>query len=322
MSLSLRIVITVLFVSMASTSCFAASPLKVVTFSGKESVWNKNMEIFFEHARQDLPEVRFRQVGGPEAIPPFEQIEALRRGIVDVALLPAAYFVPQLPQADAMKLSPFLPWEERDKGIFDYYNKLMQEKLGVFYLGKITGGIKYRFYLKKAIQDPHLSGLKIRVTPIYEPFVRALRGIPVTMAPGEVYIALERGVVDGFGWPSIGIRDQGWQEAIRYVVEPGFYQTDVCILFNLKSWNRLKASTRKKLQTIMVRVEKESHALSRNMELEEAAFLSERGIVTIRFDKSANEQYLEEAYEAGWTKIASRSPNDLSTLRTLMKRRP
>ncbi len=42
-------------------------------------------------------------------------------------------------------------------------------------------------------------------------------------APGEVYTALERGVVDGYGWPITGIFDLGWHEKTKYRVDPGFY---------------------------------------------------------------------------------------------------
>ena len=45
----------------------------------------------------------------------------------------------------------------------------------------------------------------------------------VTTPPGEVYTALERGVVDGYGWPILGIFDLGWQEKTKYRVDPGFY---------------------------------------------------------------------------------------------------
>ena len=31
--------------------------------------------------------------------------------------------------------------------------------------------------------------------------VEALGGTAITTPPGEVYTALERGVVDGYGWP-------------------------------------------------------------------------------------------------------------------------
>ena len=61
------------------------------------------------------------------------------------------------------------------------------------------------------------------------------------MAPGEVYTALERGVVDGYAWPLVGIFDLGWAEKTKFRVDPGFYAIELGVVFNLASWNKLTA---------------------------------------------------------------------------------
>ena len=58
----------------------------------------------------------------------------------------------------------------------------------------------------------------------------------VQTAPGEVYTALERGVVDGYGWPTIGIFDLGWEKVTKVRFEPGFYAVDINVLVNLNTW--------------------------------------------------------------------------------------
>ncbi|MDO9574546.1 MAG: TRAP transporter substrate-binding protein DctP, partial [Candidatus Contubernalis sp.] len=165
-----------------------------------------------------------------------------------------------------------------------------------------------------------LSGLKIRVTPIYEPFVRVLDGIPVTMAPGEVYIALERGVVDGFGWPSIGVSDLGWQEAVKYIIGPGFYQTDVCVLFNLNSWKRLDEKTRNLLIGVMEKVERESYELSQEMAKKEREFLVGKGLKFIEFKGKEGKEYLDKAFRSGWDRVIAKSPVTGNKLREMMEK--
>ncbi len=304
------------------SSPLQAAELKTVTFAARDSVWVKHFRLFTDGVeKESRGSIRFRFVGGPEAIPPFEQIDALRRGVVDAALLPGAYFVPHLPEADAMKLSPYLPREERRRGIHRVFRDLMESRLGIVYLGRVTGGVKYHFYLKKPIRKPDLSGLKIRVTPIYEPFVRALKGIPITTAPGEVYIALERGVVDGFGWPSIGILDLGWHEVVKYVVMPGFYQTDVCILLNGKAWERLGEKDRLLLQKVMDEAEAQSHSLAMEMEKAEQQFLLGYGIKAITFSGREGAAYLETAYRSAWERVLQKSPIQGRAIRDLMEAR-
>ena len=81
----------------------------------------------------------------------------------------------------------------------------------------------FHLYLTKPITKPDLTGFKIRITPVYRDFFTALGATVVQTAPGEVYTALERGVVDGYGWPIGGIFDFGWHEKTKYRVDPGFY---------------------------------------------------------------------------------------------------
>lgn len=303
------------------SSARSASPLKTVTFAATNTVWVRQFHIFTDAVSRDAKYgMRFTFVGGPEAIPPFEQIEAVRHGVVDVALLPAAYFVPQLPEADAMKLSPYSPMDERKNGIFAFYRQLMEERLNVVYLGKLAGGVSYHLYLKRPVSKPDLTGLKIRVTPIYEPFVRALGGVGVTTAPGEVYVALERAIVDGFGWPAIGIHEMGWQEVIRYVVEPGFYQTDVCVLMNKRRWEGLSAQERTHIGETMKKAEEESYHVSRKIAGQERQLLVGKGIKTIEFKGAQRNFYLDTAYRAAWEKVLAKTPRTGELLKKLMER--
>ncbi len=300
--------------------CTGAATLKAITFTTTNSVWMRQFKTFTDAVSQGSKHrTRFVFVGGPEAIPPFEQIEAVRRGVVDVALLPAAYFVPQLPEADAMKLSRISPMQERKQGVFGFFQELMGKRLNVVYLGKIAGGVQYHFYLKKPVKKPDFTGLKIRVTPVYEPFVKALGGVSVSTAPGEVYVALERAIVDGFGWPSIGVHEMGWQEVIRYVVEPGFYQTDVCVLINKARWDTLPKEEQIFLARTMERIERESYDISRKMAEQEKELLRRKGIQTIEFKDASGQFYIETAYRAGWEKVLERSPATGQILKKLME---
>ena len=90
----------------------------------------------------------------------------------------------------------------------------------------------FHLYLNKQITAPDLTGLKLRITPVYRDFFQALGATVVQTAPGEVYTSLERGVVDGYGWPITGIFDLGWHEKTKYRVDPGFYTAEVSILIN------------------------------------------------------------------------------------------
>ena len=102
----------------------------------------------------------------------------------------------------------------------------------------------FHLYLNKPIDKPDLTGLKIRITPVYRDFFQALGATVIQTAPGEVYTALERGVVDGYGWPIGGIFDLDWQEKTKYRVDPGFYDAEVSIIMNRRTWDSSTAEQR------------------------------------------------------------------------------
>ena len=105
----------------------------------------------------------------------------------------------------------------------------------------------FHIYLNKKIDKLDFTGLKIRVTPVYKDIVEAMGGTTVTTAPGEVYTALERGVVDGYGWPVTGIFDLGWEKVTKFRIEPAFYSVEVGVLVNLDVWKGLNDEQKKVL---------------------------------------------------------------------------
>lgn len=256
--------------------------------------------------------------GGPEAIPSFEQIEAVTGGMVQMALLPATYYVPQMPVAEAVKLSTYTPWEEREKGVYDFLNKLHQERLNAYYVGRFSPGVPFHLYVNKKIEKPDLSGMKIRVTPAYKPFVEKLGGVAVTTSPGEVYTALERGVVDGYGWPATKISDFGWHEITKYMIDPGFYQVDVGIIMNLDFWKGLPEDLKKIINEVAMETERDAVKHLASMIDKEKQFIASKGVKMIEFKGENKEYFLKTAYDEAWKEVFKRSPKNGPKMKELL----
>ena len=293
--------------------------LKVATAWAENGTYNDGFWKFHDkiNAGNDV-NLKLKWVGGPEAIPPFELIEALKNGVVDMVNLAGAYYVPQLPEVDALKLSKITPQQERENGFYDFMNQLHQEKVNAFYLGRSTPNIKYQLYMNKEINNPDLKGFSIRVTPIYKALVEALGGAPVTIQPGEVYTALERGVVQGYGWPTIGISDFGWEEVTKYMINPGFYQVDVVILVNKDKWAKLSPEQQNYLKETMIGVEKEAAAHYGEKAVKDLAKNAEKGIKVIEFSPEDAKKYLDTAYEAGWRDVLKAAPENGPKLKEMI----
>ncbi|HWQ39318.1 MAG TPA: TRAP transporter substrate-binding protein DctP [Burkholderiales bacterium] len=259
-------------------------------------------------------------LGGPKAIPSFETGNAVRSGVVDLALTTGAFYTNLMPEADALKLAQIPMAEQRRNGAYDYINRLWQQKANMVYLARTVEGTPFHVYLNKKIDQPDLSGLKLRITPVYRDFFQALGAQVVQTAPGELYTALERGVVDGYGWPITGIFDLSWHEKTRYRVDPGFYNAEVSIVANLDTWKRLSAAQREMLDSWALWIESQNASFWSAEVARETRRQAEAGIQTIQLNGAHAKAFLDKAYEAGWAGIIRQSPEHGPRLRALLSK--
>ena len=222
--------------------------LRAVSSFAEGTEFSKNFERFIEKVNADGKGViKINYIGGPRAVPPFEVGNAVRTRVVDIANVTGAFYTNLMPEADGFKLNGKPMSEQRKNGTWEYINQLHNQKLNSQYLARQFHNVPFHIYLNKKIDKIDFSGLKIRVTPVYRDMVEALGGTPITTAPGEVYTALERGVVDGYGWPVTGIFDLGWDKVTKFRMEPPFYSVEVNVLVNLDAWKALNDAQRKVL---------------------------------------------------------------------------
>ena len=257
-------------------------------------------------------------LGSSEIVPPFEQFEAVRDGVVDVLMTAGAYYKAQLPEAAAGLGSTKFASELRKNG----YLALMREihaKHGVYYHSNVGGtkGNGFRCYSNKKLASSDLSGMKMRVSPTYVPLVTALKGTPILMKAGEVYTALERGVVDGYCWTFLGIRDYGFHEVTKYVIDIPFYSNDTAILINMGTWNKLPADIRRAIDAVGPDIEIAVEKFMTDMNNKEDAALKKEGLEFITFDAAEIQKWKDAAYTSHWRFIKDKSPEYGDKLKAL-----
>ncbi len=183
--------------------------LKAASAFSEGTYYARNFERFIKKVNDEGKGiVQIRYVGGPKAIPTFEIANALRSGVIDLANTTTSFTTGVVPEGVAMNYTRLTMAEMRRNGVIDYMNGIFQSK-GLYYYARTAEGIQFYIYSNKTIDKADLSGLKLRIAPVYRDFFQQLGASVVQTAPGEVYTALERGVVDGYGWPLIGIFDLG-----------------------------------------------------------------------------------------------------------------
>jgi TRAP-type C4-dicarboxylate transport system substrate-binding protein len=312
---------TVLLAILAALTASAAGAqevtLRAVSAFAEKTLFARNFERFIDRVNETgKGQVKINYIGGPRAMPPFEVGNAVRTKVVDIANVPGAFYSNLMPEAEAAKLLSKPMSEQRANGTWQLLNQIHNQKVNAQYLARQFHNVPFHIYLTKKIDKVDFTGLKIRVTPIYRDIVDALGGTAITTAPGEVYTALERGVVDGYGWPILGIFDFGWEKVTKYRMEPSFYAAEVNVLVNLDAYKGLTAAQRKVLDDAALWLEGlDSESV--------AAIAAERerqakaGIQAIDFGPAAAKAFIDKANDVAWQAVIRRAPENGPKLRQL-----
>jgi TRAP-type C4-dicarboxylate transport system substrate-binding protein len=290
--------------------------LKAGTFLPLTINFGEPFKWFVDHVNQTgKGQIQIRVVGGPEAVPPFQLGNAIKSGVLDMIVAPPSYYKGLLPVADGDILTHMSYTEQRKSGAWAYLNELHNKKVNAWYLGAYGDGVQFHLYLRQPIKSvADLKGLKLRSAPNYQAFFTALGATTVVTPPGEVYTALERGVIDGYGWPLWGIQDQGWDKFTKVRVDPGFYNVACNILVNLPKWKSLTDAQRKVLSDSAEWLEHEFPKRAAERNAAEEAYQKKAGIQVLNFgagfEKQANEMY--------WSQLSKIDAGEAAKLKKLL----
>jgi len=292
--------------------------LKAVNAFQEGTYYARNFERFVKKVNDEGKGiVQINYLGGPKAIPTLEQGAALRNGVVDLANIATSFTAGVSPESLALNYAT-LPWPElRRNGALEYLNRLMMDK-GLYYFARTADGVPYHIYLNKKIDKADLSGLKIRIAPIYREFFTRLGASVMQVPPGEVFTALDRGVVDGYGWPLTGIFDLGWHEKTKFRVDPGFYNVEVGIMFSARTWNALTPAQREFLSRQVAWVESLYAEMAAKDAPAEIKRQADAGIQVIQLPEAEARRMLALSQEAGWAAVINASPTHGPKLREMM----
>jgi TRAP-type C4-dicarboxylate transport system substrate-binding protein len=182
--------------------------------------------------------LRFTQ-HGPDVVPPFHQFEPVQAGLFDLLLTPPSYHSGSVPAAIALGGigGPKKAWRAAGlwRALDELYRLRNLKLLAILQMGTRSA----QMVLREPIGPNGLSGRKIRGTLTYQPLIRALGGIPVSLPSHEIFASLERGVIDGAAIGVVGAEQLRFHEVSNYLLRPTFGVLNMIILINVESWERL-----------------------------------------------------------------------------------
>ncbi len=268
--------------------------------------------------------IKINYLGGPEVITAPDQAQAIRTGVIDLLYGAANYYQGVVPEGDAIIASGKKPWEARANGGWKLLQDVHAKKMGTYLLGWPGANFPFYIYLRDtpklaANGIPDLSNLKIRTTPIYREFLTAMNATPVVIQIPEVYTSLERGLVNGVGFPINTLPNLGWNKHLKYRISPGFFTGDLMLNANLAKWNSLPKDSRDLIEKIMQDVERLSYDFYDKLDKQDDEVMRKGGMEVLTLSPEAGKRYVAMANQVVWDRLIKNSPVDGPKLKALFE---
>jgi len=315
-------ILQIAVVSAALSSGVAVAPaaaaevkLKAAAFLPVRSIVSRQFVRFVEATNKQCAGKVNISIVGPEAIPSLEQWNALKNGVVDMHYGPPNYWRGAVPAGDVISVARKESAEQRKNGAWAMINAEYNKKLNAWYLTQLFNGVRFHLYTTKPGKGGKFEGFRLRSVPIYDAFFKSLGANPVRMAPPEVHTALERGAVDGYGWPLWGIQDFGWDKYTKIRHDPGFISAAVAIIVNLDKWKGLAAEQRECLSKMAIWVEAEWPKWRADEDAKQKAAQAKAGIKTVDMGAA----FADSAEEIYWSDLAKGDAAFVKKIRPLLR---
>jgi TRAP-type C4-dicarboxylate transport system substrate-binding protein len=292
--------------------------LKGAVFVPPSTTYGIPFKRFVDHVNETGKGLlQIRIVGGPEAVPADGQAQAVKNGVLDLAAIPPAYYKSAMVEGDAQILSDMTLAEQRKSGAYAMLSGIAGERMNALYLTTYGIGVPFHLYVTKdmAVAKPEdLNGLRFRGQPNYNAIFKHYGIAGVNIAAPEVYTALERGTVQGYGWPLWGINDFGWEKLTKMRVDPGFYNVVNTVLMNKSKYDQLTPAQRKVLDDAVVWFENDDVRYTADKTKETQDLQAKAGIKPVNFGPD----WKKTAVSLYWDDLKKLSPDVIAKLQPLL----
>lgn len=181
--------------------------------------------------------------------------------------------------------------------------EMMQELYGRYNLFALPGGNVGQemglFSNKKATTIEDFKGMRVRTAGWYQDILTNLGASVSPLPGGEVYLALERGVIDAaeFSTPAMNY-PIGFDDVTSYVIQPGVHQPSCQSAFfiNMDSYNKLPDDLKWIIDIAAKETQQWSTAWAENLNAQAIKLFKEK-VEFIRMDEDAINAFAKASHE-------------------------
>ncbi|MEC8622660.1 MAG: TRAP transporter substrate-binding protein DctP [Pseudomonadota bacterium] len=326
MSILRSCLVGVAVAGLTATSALAVSLDTVISLKTTHDQSKTYIELFHKpFNKNNKVGINLNFKGGPEVIPNRKQGAALKRGVIKFHFGPSGYYSGAVPCARVAALSNVGQATIRKNGAMEVFQKCFGKGLNARIIAHpFDGSSNFHIYLTNPPKTStktglDLSGMTMRSTALYNPFMKAMGARPQNISPGDVYTSLERGVVKGLAWPEGGIMRYGWTKYIKYRVGPGFWRSSSMVVINLDAYNAMNKKQRDAIDKAGEAFEPASQKYMRVLADKDNAAVKADGVKFIDLTGDEGKALTATVYGKSWDYAKSKmDPENYAQLRKLL----
>lgn len=234
-----------------------------------------------------------------------EQVESLQLGAIDIVVTGTAVLANWVPRMAVMDL----PFIFRD---YDHVDAVMDGPVGEMILQMIEDarvgikplalweqGFRYLTNSRRPINNPEdVRGLKIRVqeNPIHVASFQTMGASATPMSWGEVYTALQQGVIDGQENPVPVLLGHRIYEVNQHLAMTGHFYAPAIIIMSEARFRALPPDLQEALIEVAREVSRYQRDVARQMERDQVSELERLGMQITYPDKAAFQEAMAPVY--------------------------
>lgn len=190
--------------------------------------------------------------------PPTDGLTMLDTGVCDILWTTSSFFAEQFPITEIFTMPMLNPGDvyELTHSMWDLYEahpEYYAEFDGYYPLAMYVGGQGVFAVNKELGSLADLKGLTLRVVsgPL-NTMAQAFGANCVTMAPNDLYLSMEKGVIDGFMFNLEGIQAYNLHDVVQYAYCFGnsTWDNNILVLMSEGSWDKISAADQEILNAI------------------------------------------------------------------------
>jgi len=187
--------------------------------------------------------IEFKYFYGASLIKKPQYVDAVARGIADISTGPVSFVTGKIPELSifevygAYEINRFLEMQEAVEPLL---TKLFERK-GIHHVViQLPGSTIFPHKTKFLKRPEDWKGEKMRLAGRWQSTLAKMWGAsPVFMPPSELYLALQRGVIDGYMLIYDIVYGLKLYEVGPYIMDSGFSNNIENVTMNLKKWNAM-----------------------------------------------------------------------------------